>query len=382
MVIVLIIIGASVSLFIHQPPQQVPAGCQTATQQKLVLVRTAIEHYVWTNKRYPTPASRSAGINSVLYGRETAGANIDSYTNGGNPILFGALPFETLGLPTSYAGDCWGNQFSYIVTQNLTTQAGFAVPANLGAIIMKTGRPSAPQPLIAQAAYAVISHGETGGNTGNGAVRLNNTGGHGWCVNDGTADHENCDITNAVLFASTQDNGQSGAANFFDDIVISAAKPASNCNLASTPVSWTVGAASCSSTLAGPVRSGEQRVATSVGPNTGTATYDCTNGVATLASTPAATCAVPIPTVNGSCGASNGLSLQLLPTINLCNSGLPSLVFENASIFSWTCAGTGGGTTATCSATPVCKCGGVTLICINPRNPFGGLNVLGINILC
>jgi len=52
--------------------------------------------------------------------------------------------------------------------------------------------------------------------------------------------------------------------------------------------------------------------------------------------------------VNGACGSSNGATLTSTPT-NLCNSGTPSTP-TGTGPWSWTCAGTKGGTTASCIA--------------------------------
>ena len=54
--------------------------------------------------------------------------------------------------------------------------------------------------------------------------------------------------------------------------------------------------------------------------------------------------------VNGACGSSNGGSLASAPTANLCTTGTASTV-SGSGPWSWSCAGSGGGTTATCSAT-------------------------------
>ena len=54
--------------------------------------------------------------------------------------------------------------------------------------------------------------------------------------------------------------------------------------------------------------------------------------------------------VNGACGSSNGASLTSAPTTNLCSVGTASAV-SGAGPWSWNCAGSNGGATASCSAT-------------------------------
>jgi hypothetical protein len=57
---------------------------------------------------------------------------------------------------------------------------------------------------------------------------------------------------------------------------------------------------------------------------------------------------IPVP-VYGTCGASNGAVFTVAPSANLCTGGTASAV-SGSGPFSWTCAGSDGGTTATCSA--------------------------------
>lgn len=52
---------------------------------------------------------------------------------------------------------------------------------------------------------------------------------------------------------------------------------------------------------------------------------------------------------NGVCGSSNGANLISIPTTNLCKSGTASAV-SGTGPWTWTCSGSSGGTTASCSA--------------------------------
>lgn len=52
----------------------------------------------------------------------------------------------------------------------------------------------------------------------------------------------------------------------------------------------------------------------------------------------------------GSCGSSNGLALASAPVSGLCSAGTASAV-SGTGPWSWTCAGSGGGSTASCGAT-------------------------------
>jgi hypothetical protein len=53
--------------------------------------------------------------------------------------------------------------------------------------------------------------------------------------------------------------------------------------------------------------------------------------------------------VDGRCGASNGADLTSAPTSDLCSTGMASSV-TGSGPFDWTCAGSNGGSTASCSA--------------------------------
>ena len=78
-----------------------------------------------------------------------------------------------------------------------------------------------------------------------------------------------------------------------------------------------------------------------------TATFCNSNCDITAAATALVT--ITAPAVNGVCGSDNGKTLSVQP-INLCSAGTPSAVTGNGVSWSWTCAGSGGGTTANCSA--------------------------------
>jgi hypothetical protein len=58
---------------------------------------------------------------------------------------------------------------------------------------------------------------------------------------------------------------------------------------------------------------------------------------------------VPPTAVNGVCGSANGTVLASTPTTNLCSVGAASSV-TGSGPWSWSCAGSNGGTTASCSA--------------------------------
>ena len=70
------------------------------------------------------------------------------------------------------------------------------------------------------------------------------------------------------------------------------------------------------------------------------------------------------PAVNGTCGGDHGVAVLAAPSASLCSAGVAGSVTSAAAAFTWSCAGTGGGSTAACSAprqynvTPTAGAGG------------------------
>lgn len=199
--------------------------CYVATKAQLNTIREAVERFARKNDRLPLPAARNVGVEDVTYGRESSGANIDAA--GG--VSWGAVPFQALGLPVSFAGDCWGSKLTYVVTTALTTDSsngGFKDRDVLGNITQKT---TPTVTFSTTSAYAIISHGQDK----LGAVKLNyraaNAGGtpdtaHGWCSG---ADFKqlNCLATGATIAGGVFNDGKDTAADYFDDVVVASGKP-------------------------------------------------------------------------------------------------------------------------------------------------------------
>jgi hypothetical protein len=62
-----------------------------------------------------------------------------------------------------------------------------------------------------------------------------------------------------------------------------------------------------------------------------------------------ASCDAPADAVNGACGAANGASVSGAPAVGLCSTGTASAV-SGSGPWTWTCTGLYGGTTASCAA--------------------------------
>ena len=63
-----------------------------------------------------------------------------------------------------------------------------------------------------------------------------------------------------------------------------------------------------------------------------------------------ASCSAPLAqqTINGQCGSANGVAVSTAPTTNLCSAGTASAV-TGSGPWAWNCLGSNGGTTACCS---------------------------------
>lgn len=85
--------------------------------------------------------------------------------------------------------------------------------------------------------------------------------------------------------------------------------------------------------------------------------------------------AVPSSAVNGACGSSNGQTLSAAPASNLCSAGTASVV-SGSGPWTWSCAGTNGGVTASCSASKAATSGSQGAVPRGlPNTLFVGLSV-------
>lgn len=111
----------------------------------------------------------------------------------------------------------------------------------------------------------------------------------------------------------------------------------------------------CQTVTTAPLLQGSSGTATFYfkGNNAGTGTITASllrilNASQAVTITPATNPPPPVP-VAGQCGTANGVAVMSAPTANLCMVGTASAVVGTGP-FTWTCAGTNGGATASCSA--------------------------------
>ena len=273
MSVALILVGLMVGLIIRSGSTNAPSDCYVQTKAQLAKVSVALDSFVRRNNRYPVPAGRGFGVSDPQFGHEaTLAANIDEFSSG-TPLLFGALPFQALGLSSdAYAADCWGNKLTYVVTKALTTASGFAGGAS-GGIVIHSGQVGSATTLLNDAAYAVISHGEDG----YGAVAKSYAGsGHGWMPYTTNIDSENSNFGNPDLYTATY-NRNPGLTHF-DDVIVYFGKRNSNCNGPSYPVIWD----SCSANVAGPLSNTQSVLVNDITDPSDYAHAICLNGAVAI----------------------------------------------------------------------------------------------------
>lgn len=240
MAICLVLLGLMTSFGLSFAEARDNQACEKSTTEDLEHIQFAMDQFVANNGRYPLPASRQLGRNHSAYGR-SVGLPTDSAIHRiaqSSPILIGALPHATLGLPTQMASDCWGNQYTYAVTQDFTNTSGYEDPGKTGGVQLRTGTLTHWQTLSTRAAYTVLSHGRDalgaspGSHTG---APITCNAAHG-DASVTRIDKENCDTNNSIFFTSNRN--ESDGDMFFDDYVMYAERPDPSDDCAESTITW------------------------------------------------------------------------------------------------------------------------------------------------
>ena len=127
--IIALIAGAGISM----AQGALKAADRITTQERLNTIKLAIDSFAKTYGYLPCPYDRSLATSGATFGVENrtgstncGATNGTSFLNAAN-ISTGGVPVRTLGLPDTYAGDAWGNKFTYVVSNNLIN-----APSNYG----------------------------------------------------------------------------------------------------------------------------------------------------------------------------------------------------------------------------------------------------------
>lgn len=331
--VVLVLVSLMAGFAIKVAPSK---DCYAVTRAQQRDIQDAIDTFVRANNYYPKPARRTVSVNNALYGvAVTVGTDVDRIGAAGpTAVLSGALPFATLGLNTSYAADCWGNKFTYMVSEELTDSTTYKSSTSSGDITVRTGTKASPATLTSMAAYSVISHGADA----LGASPRNYTASTKYCNTEQASgavvriDKENCDTNDKDIYSSEFNNGV-GAPNFYDDLVVYANKTGyTGCDAGT--VTWGACTANATAMAHGAT---PQTVNDVTAPTTGSASVACVNGTLTTTS-------ISCVDASGSCSA------QSVSWLTNCNGTAPLLSNGASSAVSNTNGGYSGSVTVLCSS--------------------------------
>lgn len=192
-----------------------------ATERKLEEIDEAVQLFISLNGRLPCVAGFDDAPDTADFGVEiddtdcpgAAATPGETYQNSG--VRAGSVPVRTLNIPDDYIMDAWGNRFTFAVTEDLATTAGYDPTAGAVEVIDSAGNSIVdPAGTGTLAQYVVVSHGPNGA----GAAVLGGAG--PTACTPGNLEEENCDfaafngIFRSTLLVATANN-----ANLYDDLV-------------------------------------------------------------------------------------------------------------------------------------------------------------------
>lgn len=242
--IVLVVVGLMAVFAMQAFSGKTGSDCYATTEEQLKTIDAALQNFIATQHRLPKPAKATLGSSATGYGYEATGSITDpldpaygtdvpaDMTNAGG-VLIGALPHMSLGLENSYSSDCWGQKFTYAVTNMLTSSdPGTGYPSDTQGTIALKG--DASSTLSTAMSYVVVSHGQD--KFGATAISAGNTTAKNCAGStEPKLDVENCD--NDTTFMSTTRNA-GDTPNYFDDIILFKAKLQSTEDCSVQPVNW------------------------------------------------------------------------------------------------------------------------------------------------
>ncbi len=156
------------------------AADRVTTQERLNTIKIALDSFAKTYGYYPCPFDRALVPSEAFYGleRRTPGGNScgvsvgtapnQSFVNASN-VATGAVPVRTLGLPDHYAGDAWGNKFTYAVTAFQATNPS-SFTNRIGLIQIRYGTLGSPLNFTNQRISLAYTSGAS--DNGSGLIRL------------------------------------------------------------------------------------------------------------------------------------------------------------------------------------------------------------------
>lgn len=216
MAIVLSIVSVVVGMSVSAGVTQLEATRIGSTKSSLETVREALLVYQKKQGRYPCPADPEDIPTDLTYGIEAAGGCASGCPIGlgltcvGDAVI-GAIPFKTLKVNPETTIDGWDRKSTYAIDKDHTTASLF----DDGSLKIRdaSGQEITQSPVLGDAVFVLISHGEDGG-----GAYLADSGTQVPCV-AGHIDTSNCDNADDV-FIDERLNNADVAASYFDDIVV------------------------------------------------------------------------------------------------------------------------------------------------------------------
>lgn len=215
MAIVMTIISVVVGMSVSAGVTQMQVARNSSTKDSLETIREALLVYEKKQDRYPCPAVPTDIPSDATYGVEVAGGCTSGCPTGltcvGEAII-GSIPFKTLRLNQETTIDAWDRKITYVVEKSHTTATGKYVNGTLK-IMDASGQQITASPVLGDAVFVLISHGEDGG-----GAYLSETGVQIACI-AGHIDTLNCDNADDIFVDERLSNSEI-AANYFDDLVV------------------------------------------------------------------------------------------------------------------------------------------------------------------
>jgi prepilin-type N-terminal cleavage/methylation domain-containing protein len=245
MAIVIAIIALVMGFAVSLGTNAIESAERTSTQERLAVLKRALEDYAKANGYLPCPYDRTLLPADPNFGTAILGGMECLDIAPGLVILpspfdisIGGVPVRTLGLPDAYAEDAWGNKFTYAVSSlHIYSPAQYILEdgrieiamGDVGAadwlLAPSIARDNDPNSVVltyttgsAGATYVLFSHGPDG----RGAFPLNaSTVPVVNICDDGShrQDTPNCDDVDAVFFDNPYNDGDVSSI-FFDDYVV------------------------------------------------------------------------------------------------------------------------------------------------------------------
>lgn len=238
--IVLMVIGLISAAALSALNARVASNKVKLTNYHIKEVYKAMQIYLLTNKRLPCPASMLILKGVTGYGAEVTGgvfcgtgasssASTGVYADSGTTsIAYGAIPTQTLALPSEFAEDAYGTRLAYMVHKNSVVACeatpnfsnnNFCTPATGSVTNLITVNQSAVA-LTSTAIFAVISYGpnKSGGFNPSSTTQITRSSDTDEAANDATATFDAGAGVNTAGFNNVL-NYFVASNNVLDDIV-------------------------------------------------------------------------------------------------------------------------------------------------------------------